>query len=384
MRIVILTFLFILNTQVNCQQLIKVGIYKSSVIKSAEISLLGSNSQLSIGNDLNFYGPTNSDRFLIIPEGRHLSIYLNGFPIAKTLDLKISCAAPSNCLFKPVQPDLRGNYYSGVLQIKNVNGTLQVTNEVSMDIYLAGVLRGEIGFDKPQEVYQMHAIMSRTYATHYLHRHRSEGFNTCDQTHCQVYKGWFEYELFHEAINSTRDQIVINQGDHKAAECLFHSNCGGNTNSSEQVWSAVLPYCRAVVDTFCLNSKNAKWIKNISVADFIKKLKIPNEQITYICDSICYYDADRSQTLKFNGKSYDAIYLRNTFGLKSTWFNWECNEDSVTISGRGYGHGVGVCQEGAIRMAELGYSAENILHFYYRDVIISEGKKEEKKRQYPN
>jgi stage II sporulation protein D len=384
MRFIILSFYLLVHTQLISQQLIKVGLYRNSVIKSAEVTLLGKNSQLSIGKDLIFFGPSNSDRFLIVPEGRHLSIYLNGFPIAKTLTLKIWCDSPSSCLFKPVQPDLRGNYYAGLLQIKNVDGNLQITNEVSMDIYLAGVLRGEIGFDKPQEVYRMHAIMSRTYATHYMQRHKSEGFHVCDQTHCQVYKGWFEYKPFHEAISKTTNQIVIDPLGQKAIECLFHSNCGGNTNASEQVWSAVLPYCRSVIDTFCLSSKNANWIKNISLKDFIEKLKIPNAQGSFLCDSLCYYNVERSQSLKFNGKSYDAVYLRNTLGLKSSWFNWECQKDSVTISGRGYGHGVGVCQEGAIRMAELGYSAEDILHFYYHDVIITERKKEEENGHFTN
>jgi stage II sporulation protein D len=58
--------------------------------------------------------------------------------------------------------------------------------------------------------------------------------------------------------------------------------------------------------------------------------------------------------------------------LKSAWFDWECKGDSVLLFGRGFGHGVGMCQEGAIRMAELGFSPNQIIKHYYRNVIIAE------------
>jgi stage II sporulation protein D len=370
--------------QVFCQTTLKVGIYTTSTIKSAEITLNGEDASLEIGKDLSFFSSSKDEKFLLVPEGRHIVVYLNSFPIGRALEIKIKTSAPSNCFYKPVRPDLRGNNYSGVISIKNSNGKLFAVNELDTDIYLAGVLRGEIGFDKPIEVYKMHAIMSRTYAMHYMNRHKSEGFNVCDQTHCQVYKGWFDYSPFHEAISSTSGRIVLNKGDNNAAECLFHSNCGGITNSSEQVWSARLPYCRTVVDSFCRTSKNSSWIKRFTLSEFNQKLKIPLSKQVGICDSICLFQDRRAQTINFNGVSYDLIYLRNTLDLKSTWFNWECINDTVLITGRGYGHGVGVCQEGAIKMAELGYSAEEILHYYYSNIRISDAIKEKENGLFPD
>lgn len=366
------------------QSSIKVGLFTSSTIKSVEITLNGDDALLEIGKDLSFFASSKDEKFMLVPEGRHVAVYLKSFPIGRALEIKIRTTAPSNCFYKPVQPDLRGNNYSGILTIKNSNGKLIAVNELDSDIYLAGVLRGEIGFDKPVEVYKMHAIMSRTYAKHYMQRHKSEGYNVCDQTHCQVYKGWFDYAPFHEAIAATFGKIILNKGDNNAAECLFHSNCGGITNSSEQVWSARLPYCRTVIDTFCRSSKNANWSKQIPLSDFNKKLKIPGSKQIGICDSICTFQNSREQTILFNGQTIDLIYLRNTLDLKSTWFNWECINDTVLIWGRGYGHGVGVCQEGAIKMAELGYTAEDILHHYYYNIRISDGVKEKESGLFPD
>jgi len=102
------------------------------------------------------------------------------------------------------------------------------------------------------------------------------------------------------------------------------------------------------------------------------------------CDSICMSQNSRAQTINFNGSSIDVIYLRNTLELKSTWFNWECINDTVIISGRGYGHGVGVCQEGAIKMAEIGYSAEEILKHYYYNIKISDPIEENSKGTFPD
>jgi stage II sporulation protein D len=76
--------------------------------------------------------------------------------------------------------------------------------------------------------------------------------------------------------------------------------------------------------------------------------------------------------LNIGNKKFKATDLRTRLNLKSAWFDWECKGDSVYLFGRGFGHGVGMCQEGAIRMSELGYSPRQIIKHYYRNVIIAE------------
>ena len=93
----------------------------------------------------------------------------------------------------------------------------------------------------------------------------SEGFELCDQTHCQVFKGYYDYTSYKQAIQSTKNLVVLDSLKGDLAELLFHSNCGGQTCASEDVWKSTLTYCRSIRDTFCLGSQQAIWKKLAAV-----------------------------------------------------------------------------------------------------------------------
>jgi stage II sporulation protein D len=170
--------------------------------------------------------------------------------------------------------------------------------------------------------------------------------------------------------------VVLDSLKGEIAELLFHSNCGGQTCASEDVWKSTLTYCRSIRDTFCLRSQEATWQKQISLDIFCNKLNIgfPIDSTAQnsLCESICSFSYNRPDVLNIGNKKFKSTDLRSKLNLKSAWFDWECKGDSVLLFGRGFGHGVGMCQEGAIRMAELGFSPNQIIKHYYRNVIIAE------------
>lgn len=246
---------------------------------------------------------------------------------------------------------------------------LSLINNIYLDNYIAGVVEAEVGKSPPEEYFKLQAIICRTYALNNLQRHSAEGFNVCSKVHCQAYHGMPKSEKIKQAAYHTSNVVIVDS-DINLITAAFYSNCGGYTCNSEDVWKQPLPYLRAVKDTFCLNENNAVWKKNIEKHAWKSYLKnsIPclTQQPT---DSIVWQGAGtRDFFLQVNGCQLSKRQIREDWKLKSAFFYVEENEEYITLHGRGFGHGVGLCQEGAMRMARLGFSYPFILHFYYSDV----------------
>jgi stage II sporulation protein D len=267
--------------------------------------------------------------------------------------------------------------YGGQLTFTNNNGFLFITNTIDLEDYLPGVLEAEVGLNRPPEYYKVQAIICRTYTLSHLRRHEMEDFNLCDKEHCQVYKGISKKSVeLNKAIQKTTG-IVMVDNDFALITAAFHANCGGQTVNSEDVWNKKLDYLRSIKDTFCLRQKSAVWSKEISVEKWSECMhKLCSD---YKSDEDSLHQNDDASFLQFSRKrSYPINNLcdvplkdiRNSLGLKSTYFNAYHKNGQILLSGRGFGHGVGLCQDGAIRMSKLGYSYKSILHFYYQNVSI--------------
>lgn len=371
---IILHFIFFFHC-VNAQgNMLKIGLFRTSIIK--EITLeLGENSQINTQTNMHVWGSEKRPKFQMKAQGNNIEIFQNDIFLGSLKQVVCNSMDSFSILLKPIQPNYKGNKYSGELRISSLNGALKIINLVNEADYLSGVLRGEVGYDKSNALYEVHAILSRTYARFYKNRHRYEGFELCDQTHCQVFKGHYDYKPYQQAIQSTNNLVVLDSLKGDLAELLFHSNCGGQTCASEDVWKSTLTYCRSIRDTFCLSSQQAIWQKQIPFDVFCNKLNIENPidstAHNSLCENICSFSYNRSEVLNIGNKKFKTTELRTKLNLKSAWFDWECKGDSVYFYGRGFGHGVGMCQEGAIRMSELGFSPSQIIKHYYRNVIIA-------------
>jgi stage II sporulation protein D len=273
-------------------------------------------------------------------------------------------------VFKVRPGDEQESYYTydDGLSLEYKNGTIHLINHVELDKYITGVIEAEIGKANQPELLRTKAIICRTYAVGHIGRHKKEGFDLCDFTHCQVYKGKNRFNMDIPAgVKGTKGQIIVDDSG-RPIDAVFHSNCGGETVNSEDVWNSALPYLKSVKDSFCTSGNHARWQKAISIDQWqgylFARASISRNDV---CVDSQYA---RRASMRCGEKDVSLKQVRTDLGLYSTYFKSENMGDYILLSGKGFGHGVGLCQEGAIEMAKKGFKAEQIIHFYYTGVQI--------------
>lgn len=258
--------------------------------------------------------------------------------------------------------------YRGDLSARIEFGTLLLVNTTDIESYIAGVVDSEGGSGKYPEYFKTQSVIARTYLFRNLSKHASDQFNLCDDTHCQVFGGITSDTLILNATLATRGEIITGP-DSLPVIAAFHSNCGGETVGSEDVWLSPQPYLVRVKDPWCLESRNARWTKSISLADWSAYLR--KAGFSGDASLLNFSQITRTRNYRIGDISIPLLQLRNDFNLRSTFFSVSVKGDSVLLSGRGYGHGVGLCQEGAMTMAARGFDYRQIIGFYYTGVKIS-------------
>ncbi len=275
---------------------------------------------------------------------------------------------------KSLNPSIKAHEFRDNFEMSVSKGKLSLVNDVSLANYLAGVIESEGGSGRHLEYYKVQALISRTYALKNLRRHESEGFNLCDAVHCQAYHNMRKYSItIDQAVEETKSEVFVDS-NYNLIGTYFHANCGGQTSDASYVWKNSIKYCEPHIDTFCIDTKQAKWNVSIPRSEWERYLlnkfglDINNE---YIMD----------QMYSFKQKNRLAFYIHPSFGiplrdlrqkfrLKSTFFDVSLNNNMVVIDGRGFGHGVGLCQEGAMSMAEMGHNYRQIGLFYFSGIRI--------------
>lgn len=264
--------------------------------------------------------------------------------------------------------------YEGDFILKVFKGNLQLVNLIDIDTYLEGVVSCEGGPGHQKAYYQAQAVISRTYALNNLKRHQKEGFELCERVHCQSYLHKRSGSaLIDSAVAQTKSVVLVDQKGNYFPT-FFHANCGGQTCEPQDVWNEEIGGLSSFQDTFCIHTKQATWVKSIPLQNWtsflVKTYGFP------LSDSLSL-----SLMQEFRQTHREAFYLhpvygiplrdlRDQFKLKSTYFDAVIEGDEVVLYGKGFGHGVGLCQEGAMHMAKKGYSYDQILRFYYPGVQI--------------
>lgn len=272
------------------------------------------------------------------------------------------------------EPVIKERKYKNDIEITADAKALVIVNIVDFNNYLSGVVESEGGGGKELEYYKVQALMSRTYALKYINKHQSEGFSLCDRVHCQAYHSMVRFTPSIETAVKTTEGIVMEDENNQLVDAYFHANCGGQTSEPEYVWNTNVPYLNTFRDTFCIYTKQATWEKRVTQqkwADFlVKKYNYPINDTVY---GPLVFTFNQPERLAFYHSSALGIPLRDLrteFGLKSTFFNTYPEGLDVVVQGRGYGHGVGLCQEGAMRMARYGYNFQQIAVYYFPGVHI--------------
>ena len=240
--------------------------------------------------------------------------------------------------------------------------------ETPLELYLPGVLVAEAGKGHAPGFYEAQAIVSRTYTVQAMGRHQPEGFDLCSDVHCQVYKGISTVnDTILSAVMSTQDIILVDH-EKKPITAAFHSNCGGHTQGSEAVWQHALPYLRGVEDPFCLTYPHSHWERLIETDAWTSWIRAksgnsatPNQWLPKKRESFLMNREDAIKTAQ----------AREAFGFRSGFFIALDEGDSTRIIGRGFGHGIGMCQEGAMGRAEANHDAWDILSHYFYGVTLT-------------
>ncbi len=306
--------------------------------------------------------------------------------------------------------------FSGEFILKIVGSNLVVTHFLPLDEYVAGVVPNEIGAGAPLEALKAQAVAARTHAVGLLlnNRHKNDGYDLCNTTHCQVYKGKYQQNAaVRDAVFSTQNQILILPN--RIADTTYHSACGGKTDSSGNIWggetllhlvgvecfadAASLDFkkesdARTWISDFALYQGGASWENSalswntqISSQQLAKNLglsKLDHLVINRRGNSgriidITFYG---NKTVRLNSE----YKIRQAFGnTKSSFFYIKgpyVEDDqgrvviypggTLSLYGRGSGHGVGMCQIGALRMAREGRVHHEILTHYYPGTQIWE------------
>jgi stage II sporulation protein D len=265
-------------------------------------------------------------------------------------------------------------FYSGDLKCRPDLGILLFINICDVEQYIAGVVRTEGGTGRNIEYLKSQAILARTFMYKHLSRHLLDGYNFCDNTHCQAFNGVSTDTLIERAALETKGLVILDR-DSSLVISAFHSNCGGETSISEDVWLSGNSYIKKVIDPYCTKSPNATWRKSIPVSDWEAYLKKSGYKAdTSAAPSYNFSQLTRQNNYTIGSFSLPFRQIRNDLNLRSAFFSVIREGDLITFKGRGYGHGVGLCQEGAIVMASRGFKCSEIIRFYYSDVIISDVK----------
>ena len=261
----------------------------------------------------------------------------------------------------------------GILRIKPFPGSLLILNITDIENYLPGVVSAEAGIRGPSEYFRTQAVVARTYVYRHEERHLLDGYNVCDDTHCQVYPGIISDSVIIKACQSTKDKVLVDK-DSVLIISAFHGNCGGQTASSGDVWVTSQPYLVSVNDPYCGSAQNARWEKRIPGTEWQAFLRSKNIVPYQNPDPASVQQAQikRSRYCIVYGNEIPSEDIRQAFKLKSSFFSLVPVADSALVKGRGYGHGVGLCQDGARVMASKGKNYAEITGFYYPGTIITD------------
>lgn len=330
----------------------------------------------------NGYNTTFDSRFAVKIKVYGDSIKLQLHNGTSVVTSKVTLTSANRYAFFNLSHNIKPeNYrvYDDGLIITNRFGSLLLVNEVEMNDYLCGVIEKEAGKKKHPEFFKIQAILCRTYWAKARPNHTPEGFELCDGVHCQAFMGRSSaVPAIVDAVLSTENLIVCDTSG-MPVTAVFHSNCGGETEAAENVWSQPRPYLKPVKDPYCRETPNANWTKTISLNEWIAYLKSNGFRITEDASAsvFAFEQSVRVKYYRVGGDSVTFVKMRNDLKLKSAFFSVTASGAEIKLYGRGFGHGVGMCQEGAMQMAKKGKSYEEILRFYFTDVTIKSAIDEE-------
>ncbi len=257
-----------------------------------------------------------------------------------------------------------------------------------LEEYLYGVVAGEMPASFETEALKAQAVAARTYT---LNRKKSPNkdhpdADVCsDSAHCKAYLSPEElsqkfaanpadYEKIRQAVDATKNRILIYNGEPISA--VFHSTSSGMTENAEDVWGNAVPYLVSVTSEGEDASPRYQETKVFSFAEFQQKINSGTKNVAFGEDPKSWFsdwvrnESGSVKSVSLCKTEFSGVELRSLLGLRSANFTVEIG-DSVKITTKGNGHGVGMSQYGANHLAKMGYTYDRILKKYYTGVEIA-------------
>lgn len=310
--------------------------------------------------------------------------------------------------------------YGGSLELQpNAHGEFTLVNHVPLETYLRGVVPYEIGANAPAQAVAAQTIIARTYALRNLRRFAVDDYQLCATVHCQVYKGLNDANPISDRAISKTAGLVLTY-DNELIDALYSSTTGGITAGFEDTWNGeARPYLQPVIDApkaiwdlvkYPLNNEQTfrhfismtegfnetvrkgvfRWNKTRSIDDLNQDLRKYLQKTRH---PLADFNTIKSMQVQSRSRSGRILALtietdkgklqlhkneirsaleppRSTFFYLQPIYNDAKKLDGYAFIGGGFGHGVGLSQYGSYNLAKLGWSAEQILAFYYPQTEI--------------
>jgi len=322
------------------------------------------------------------------------------------------------------------NSFRGQVEfLRKSDSDMTIINVLPIEEYLYGVVPNEIGALAPPEAIKAQTIAARTYTYKSLNKHAANGFNLCPTVHCHMYKGELSesVRVVNKLVDETKDMVLTYDGS--LAEAVYFASSGGRTEAAVNVWGTDFPYLQSVEDKYESGQSNLyNWNLTYNIDEINQKLESYNIGIITGIEITKYSETGRPIEIIVRGNKEPYVKVitkercRTFLNLYSQWYTMTTNANinisvnnqnvstqlsqlkvitatgetsytdptqqvnivgangaSTTVSvspteynfvGKGWGHSVGMSQEGAMGMARASFTYDQILAHYYTGTKI--------------
>lgn len=322
-------------------------------------------------------------------------------------------AGKSVILVNGIEEEKGDRLYAGTLRLQpNAYGTYTLVNKVPLETYLRGVVPHELGAWPPQASLEAQAIIARTYALRNLRRFEVDDYQLCADTHCQVYKGLDVYPETDKAIAATEGLVLTYENE--LVDAVYFATSGGVTADFNDVWDGPgRPYLQPTIDSanniwnLAANSLASeenfrrfmsikkgfnedgwvdfRWQEQLSLPgiaanlkSYLREKKSSFANLKTVKEMRVLERSRSGRVLKMLIETdLGPILLQKDEVQNALWAPWSTlfyldpiydgqkNLQGYALIGGGFGHGVGFSQKGSIKLAELGWTSDRILQFYF-------------------
>jgi len=339
--------------------------------KQAKVSCSGPVRIIPSLGDAQF--PDKLDETVVTPDEASLGLKLGSTAFLGAQEVKLAPSPGSTV-------KLEGKPYKGdlVLRIDKGGAALRVINHVLAEEYVGGVLGGEMPLKWPDAALKAQSIAARTYAIWHWKSSQQLDHDVTNDTRSQVYTGQASERAL-ALVRATQGRVLTWQG--RMFEAYFYAACSGETASAEWVFGGpTIPPLAGATCGYCIASPHASWERKLTQAELQKGLQ--GFGVTGRIASVETFAWPRGgyvREVHVKHAGGEAVIPGPKFrfafapALKSASFEVASDpkDDTLVVKGKGWGHGVGLCQWGAKGCADTGMDEDQILHRYYPGAEIS-------------